>query len=50
MTYAVPRMTPEEGEAWLGLLRVCNLLPSELDAQLSARKSRLGLERSGSAG
>ena len=35
MTYAVPRMTPEEGEAWLGLLRVCNLLPSELDAQLS---------------
>lgn len=34
MTYAVPRMTPEEGEAWLGLLRVSNLLPSELDAQL----------------
>lgn len=34
MTYPVPRMTPDEAEAWLGLIRVCNLLPSELDSQL----------------
>jgi DNA-binding MarR family transcriptional regulator len=34
MTYTVPRMTPAEGDAWLGLIRVCDLLPSALDAQL----------------
>ncbi|MFS0734598.1 MarR family winged helix-turn-helix transcriptional regulator [Microbacterium jepli] len=27
-------MSPAEGEAWLGLIRVCELLPSELDSQL----------------
>ena len=32
--YPVPRMSPAEGEAWLGLVRVCELLPSELDSQL----------------
>ncbi|AZS38650.1 putative HTH-type transcriptional regulator [Microbacterium lemovicicum] len=32
--YPVPRMSPAEGEAWLGLIRVCELLPSELDSQL----------------
>lgn len=34
MRFSVPRMTPAEGEAWLGLIRVCDLLPSRLDAQL----------------
>lgn len=34
MMYPVPRMSPAEGEAWLGLIRVCQLLPSELDSQL----------------
>lgn len=39
MGYSVPRMTPEEGEAWLGLIRVCTLLPSELDSQLQRDSS-----------
>jgi DNA-binding MarR family transcriptional regulator len=34
MTYLVPRMSPAEGEAWLGLIKVCELLPNELDSQL----------------
>lgn len=34
MTYVVPRMSPAEGEAWLGLIKVCELLPNELDSQL----------------
>ncbi len=32
--YPVPRMTTAEAEAWLGLIRVCDLLPSALDSQL----------------
>jgi DNA-binding MarR family transcriptional regulator len=32
--YPVPRMSPAEGEAWLGLVRVCELLPTALDSQL----------------
>lgn len=39
MTYPVPRMTPAEAEAWLGLVRVCDLLPSELDSQLQRDSS-----------
>jgi len=27
-------MSPAEGEAWLGLIRICQLLPNELDSQL----------------
>ena len=34
MVYPVPRMSPDEGAAWLGLIRVCELLPSALDSQL----------------
>ena len=34
MTYQVPRMSPAEGEAWLGLIGICQLLPNELDSQL----------------
>lgn len=32
--YPVPRMTADEAAAWLGLIRVCELLPSALDSQL----------------
>jgi DNA-binding MarR family transcriptional regulator len=34
MTYLGPRMSPAEGAAWLGLIKVCELLPNELDSQL----------------
>ena len=39
MTYLVPRMSPAEGEAWLGLIKVCELLPNELDSQLQREAS-----------
>lgn len=39
MSYPVPRMTAAEAEAWLGLIRVCELLPSELDSQLQRDSS-----------
>ncbi|WP_396668257.1 MarR family winged helix-turn-helix transcriptional regulator [Microbacterium sp. R86528] len=44
MTYPVPRMTSAEAEAWLGLVRVCNLLPSELDSQLQRDSSMTHFE------
>lgn len=34
MNPSVPRMSEPESEAWLGLLRVVELLPAALDAQL----------------
>jgi len=34
MNYRVPRMTAEESAAWTGLMRVVELLPAALDAQL----------------
>jgi DNA-binding MarR family transcriptional regulator len=37
MTYQVPRMSLAESDAWLGLMRICQLLPAALDAQLQAR-------------
>ena len=36
MTYQVPRMSLAESDAWLGLMRLCQLLPTALDAQLQA--------------
>jgi DNA-binding MarR family transcriptional regulator len=36
MTYQVPRMSLAESDAWLGLMRICQLLPTALDAQLQA--------------
>jgi DNA-binding MarR family transcriptional regulator len=36
MTYQVPRMSLAESDAWLGLMRMCQLLPAALDAQLQA--------------
>lgn len=34
MANSVPRMTPEESQAWLGLIGVAQLLPHVLDVQL----------------
>ncbi len=34
MVYPVPRMSPAEAEAWLGIIRVSDLLPNALDSQL----------------
>ncbi|WP_291382194.1 MarR family transcriptional regulator [Demequina sp.] len=34
MNYRVPRMTAEESALWTGLMRVVELLPAALDAQL----------------
>jgi len=44
MTYPVPRMTGAEGDAWTGLIRVCELLPSELDSQLQRDASMTHFE------
>lgn len=44
MTYPVPRMSPAEAEAWVGLIRVCTLLPSELDSQLQRDSSMTHFE------
>lgn len=44
MSYPVPRMTEAEAAAWLGLIRVCNLLPSELDSQLQRDSSMTHFE------
>lgn len=40
MTDTAPRMSPEESRAWLGLIKVCQLLPHLLDTQLQ-RDSQL---------
>jgi len=34
MTHKIPRMNDAESAAWLGLMGVCEVLPSALDAQL----------------
>lgn len=44
MTYTVPRMSASEGDAWLGLIAVCSLLPAELDAQLQRDSSMTHFE------
>lgn len=44
MTFPVPRMSPSEAEAWTGLIRVCMLLPAELDSQLQRDSSMTHFE------
>jgi DNA-binding MarR family transcriptional regulator len=44
MSFAVPRMSPAEAAAWVGLIRVCDLLPSALDSQLQHDSSMTHFE------